>query len=71
MNTSAIIFMVLAQTIITAIAVSFLYRAIKAKKRPEPDSYLDNDDEEETALFTADSYRVRITQSRTQQHMWM
>ncbi len=45
MNTSAIIFMVLAQTTITLITFSFLYRAMRAKKRPEPDSYEDNDDE--------------------------
>jgi phosphotransferase system glucose/maltose/N-acetylglucosamine-specific IIC component len=45
MNTSAIIFMVLAQAVITFITFSFLYRAMKAKKRPEPDSYEDNDDE--------------------------
>jgi len=46
MDTSAILFMVLAQTIITLITFSFLYRAMKAKKRPEPDSYMDNDDDE-------------------------
>jgi len=47
MDTSAIIFMVLAQTIITLITFSFLYKAMKAKKRPEPDSYIDNDDDDE------------------------
>ncbi|MDX9906199.1 MAG: hypothetical protein RBS55_06400 [Bacteroidales bacterium] len=47
MNTSAIIFMALAQTIITLITFSFLYRAMRAKKRPEPDSYADNDDDED------------------------
>jgi hypothetical protein len=47
MNTSAIIFMVLAQAIITLITFSFLYRAMKAKKRPEPDSYVDNDEDED------------------------
>ena len=45
MNTPAIIFMVLAQSIITLITFRFLYMAMKAKKRPEPDSYADNDDE--------------------------
>lgn len=45
MNTSAIIFMVLAQAIITMITFSFLYRAMKAKKHSEPDSYADNDDD--------------------------
>jgi hypothetical protein len=39
--------MVLAQTIITLITFSFLYRAMKAKKRPEPDSYVDNDEDED------------------------
>lgn len=38
--------MVLAQTIITLITFAFLYRAMRAKKRTEPDSYTDNDDEE-------------------------
>lgn len=37
--------MVLAQATITAIMLSFLIRAMRAKKRPEPDSYTDNDDE--------------------------
>jgi hypothetical protein len=46
MNTSAIIFMLLAQSIITLITFSFLYRAMKAKKHPEPDSYVDNDDDD-------------------------
>jgi len=45
MNTPAIIFMVLAQAIITLITVRFLYMAMKAKKRPEPDSYVDNDED--------------------------
>ncbi len=49
MNTSAIIFMLLAQTIITMITFSFLYRAMKAKKRPEPDSYADNDEDENSS----------------------
>ncbi|HOW24720.1 MAG TPA: hypothetical protein PK711_03550 [Bacteroidales bacterium] len=47
MNTSALIFMVLAQVTITAIMLTFLIRAMRAKKRPEPDSYSDNDEEEE------------------------
>ncbi len=47
MSTSALIFMVLAQVTITAIMLYFLIKAMRAKKRPEPDSYTDNDDEEE------------------------
>lgn len=46
MNTSALIFMILAQTAITAIMLYFLIRAMRAKKRPEPDSYTDNDEED-------------------------
>ncbi len=38
--------MVLVQTSVTAISFYFLHKALKAPKRPEPDSYLDNDDEE-------------------------
>jgi hypothetical protein len=51
MNTSAIIFMLLAQTIITLITFSFLYKAMTAKKRPEPDSYVDNDDVDDETNF--------------------
>ncbi len=47
MNTSALIFMVMTQTLITGIMLSFLIRAMRTKKRPEPDSYTDNDEEEE------------------------
>jgi hypothetical protein len=46
MNTSALVFMVLAQVTITAIMLSFLIRAMRAKKRPEPDSYTDNDEKD-------------------------
>ncbi|MBP6978478.1 MAG: hypothetical protein PHD61_03940 [Bacteroidales bacterium] len=47
MNTSALIFIILTQTAITAIMLYFLIKAMRAKKRPEPDSYTDNDGEEE------------------------
>jgi hypothetical protein len=47
MNTSVIIFMATAQITITAVMLYFLIRAIRSKKRPEPDSYTDNDDEED------------------------
>ncbi|HNS16937.1 MAG TPA: hypothetical protein PKH94_05240 [Bacteroidales bacterium] len=47
MKTSALIFMLLAQVTITTIMLYFLIRALRAKKRPEPDSYTDNDDEED------------------------
>ncbi|MDD5507857.1 MAG: hypothetical protein PHD25_05940 [Bacteroidales bacterium] len=46
MNTSALIFMILAQVTITAIMLYFLIRAMRAKKRPEPDSYTDNDEQD-------------------------
>jgi len=46
MNTSAIIFMVIAETIITAFMVYFFIKALVVKPKPEPDSYVDNDDVE-------------------------
>jgi hypothetical protein len=46
MNTTAVIFMVAAQVTITGIMLYFLVRAMRTKKKSEPDSYTDNDDEE-------------------------
>lgn len=46
MNTPALIFMILAQVTITAVMLYFLIRAMRAKKRPEPDSYTDNDEQD-------------------------
>ncbi len=46
LTTSALIFMVIVQTTVTLISFYFLRKALQSPKRPEPDSYLDNDDEE-------------------------
>lgn len=44
MNTPALITMVTTQVLVTAITIYFFYRVLKAPKKPEPDSYTDNDD---------------------------
>ena len=46
LKTSSLIFMLTVQISVTLIAFYFLYKAATAPKRPEPDSYLENDDEE-------------------------
>ncbi len=43
MNTSAIILMMLSMGIVTLLTGYFLYRVLTADKRPEPDSYDDNE----------------------------
>lgn len=45
MKTSAFLMMILVQVTVTIITAYFLYRAITAPKRPEPDSYSENDEE--------------------------
>ncbi|UGU17079.1 hypothetical protein LS482_04225 [Sinomicrobium kalidii] len=44
MNTTALITMVLAQGIVTAIAGYFFYRVLTTPPKKEPDSYSENDD---------------------------
>ncbi len=46
MNRSALIFMVISQTIITGIMVYFFLKVLFTKPKPEPDSYSENDDVE-------------------------
>lgn len=45
MNTSALITMIAAQGIVTAVAAYFFYRVLTTPPKPEPDSYSENDDE--------------------------
>lgn len=44
MNTTALILMISTQVIVTGLTLYFFFRVLLAKPRPEPDSYLDNDD---------------------------
>lgn len=44
MNTSAIILMVLTQVVVTAFTVYFFMKVLSSPKRPEPDSFDENDD---------------------------
>lgn len=46
MNTSAIILMVLTQVVVAAFTVYFFMKVLRSPKRPEPDSFDENDDEE-------------------------
>jgi hypothetical protein len=45
MNTSALIVMITTLLLVTSMMIYFFVRVITAPPRPEPDSYLDNDDE--------------------------
>lgn len=47
MNTSALIIMLTTMTLVTGLMIYFFIRVINTPPKPEPDSYLDNDDEEE------------------------
>lgn len=47
MNTEAIITMVLTQGIVTFFAAYFFYKVLTIKPKQEPDSFSENDDEEE------------------------
>lgn len=44
MNSSAIILMLAVQLTVTGCVAYFYYRVLTAPRRPEPDSYADNDD---------------------------
>lgn len=46
MKTSALIFMIVSETVITGITVYFFLKVLFTKPKPEPDSYTDNDDVE-------------------------
>ncbi|MFA7274658.1 MAG: hypothetical protein WC044_12365 [Crocinitomicaceae bacterium] len=45
MNSSALITMVITQALVAFFMVYFFIKVIRTPKRPEPDSYSDNDDE--------------------------
>ncbi|MDO6389514.1 hypothetical protein Q4E40_05210 [Pontibacter sp. BT731] len=47
MNTSALVIMLTTMSLVTGLTIYFFYRVLNAPPRPEPDSYLDNDDEVE------------------------
>ena len=46
MNRTALIFMVVSETVITGITVYFFIKVLFTKPKPEPDSYTDNDEVE-------------------------
>ena len=45
MNTSALVIMLTTMSLVTGMTIYFFYRVLTAPPKPEPDSYLDNDDE--------------------------
>lgn len=47
MTTSAIIMMVFVQVSVTIITIYFFLKVLRTPKREEPDSFVDNDDDEE------------------------
>ncbi len=44
MNTSALLIMLITVTFVTGFTGYFFWKVLKIPPRPEPDSYLDNDD---------------------------
>jgi hypothetical protein len=46
MNTIALVFMIITETLITGITVYYFVKVLRTKPKPEPDSYLDNDEDE-------------------------
>jgi len=44
MNTIALVLMITVETAITAITVYYFIKILRTKPKPEPDSFLDNDD---------------------------
>jgi hypothetical protein len=45
MNTSALVVMLSTMFLVTGAMGYFFYRVLKTPPKPEPDSFLDNDDE--------------------------
>lgn len=45
MNTSALLLMVTVQLVVTGCVAHFFYRVLTAPKRPEPDSFAENDED--------------------------
>ncbi|MBF9253276.1 hypothetical protein I2I11_12230 [Pontibacter sp. 172403-2] len=50
MNTSALIIMLTTIIMVTGLTIYFFYKVLSTPPRPEPDSYIDNDDEPERQL---------------------
>ncbi|MCX2738605.1 hypothetical protein [Pontibacter anaerobius] len=47
MNTSALVVMLGTMLLVTSLMIYFFVRVLNTPPKPEPDSYLDNDDEPE------------------------
>ncbi|WP_181163658.1 hypothetical protein [Pontibacter mangrovi] len=47
MNTSALVVMLGTMLLVTGLMIYFFMRVLNTPPKPEPDSYLDNDDEPE------------------------
>ena len=45
MNTSALIIMITTMALVTGLMIYFFMRVVNTPPKPEPDSFLDNDDE--------------------------
>lgn len=45
MNTEALIMMIAAEGIISAVTIYFFYKVLTVPPKPEPDSYSENDDD--------------------------
>ena len=45
MNTSALVLMISTQVVVTLITGYFFWKVLTAPKRPEPDSFIENDEE--------------------------
>ncbi len=45
MNSEALIMMIAAEGIITAVTIYFFYKVLTVPPKPEPDSYSENDDD--------------------------
>ena len=47
MNTSALVIMLTTMLLVTGLTIYFFSLVLRTPPKPEPDSYLDNDDEPE------------------------
>jgi len=50
MNTSALVIMLTTMLMVTGTTLYFFYQVLNTPPKPEPDSYLDNDDEAERQI---------------------
>jgi hypothetical protein len=51
MNASALIIMLTTMIMVTGLTLYFFFRVLTTPPKPEPDSYLDNDDEVDRQPF--------------------